>query len=187
MGVLPGIIGTIQAAETIKLIVGGAKPLVGRLLVFDAWRMTFLELKLEKDPDCPVCGKAPSIHELIDYEQFCGLKKKTDEKPIDTITALELKKRLDNGEQIQFIDIREPHERAIVKFPYALVIPLGQLERRIDELDPSRDAVFLCKIGQRSILGIRALQEAGYKGRLLNLQDGLNAWARDVDKNMPIY
>jgi len=199
MGVLPGIVGTIQAAETIKLIVGssagagapaaasGAKPLIGRLLLFDAWRMTFRELKLEKNPDCPVCGKNPTIHELIDYEQFCGLKKNADSKPIDTITALELKKRLDNGDKIQFIDIREPHERAIVKFPNAIVMPLGQLERRMDELDPSVDAVFLCKIGQRSILGIRALQEAGYKGKLLNLQDGLNAWARDVDKSMPIY
>jgi len=187
MGVLPGIIGTIQAAETIKLIVGGAKPLVGRLLLFDAWRMAFRELKLEKNPDCPVCGKNPSIHELIDYEQFCGLKKNADSKPIDTITALELKKRLDNGDKIQFIDIREPHERAIVKFPNALVIPLGQLERRKEELDPSVDAVFLCKIGQRSILGIRTLQDAGYKGKLLNLQDGLNAWARDVDKSMPVY
>jgi adenylyltransferase/sulfurtransferase len=187
MGVLPGIIGTVQAAETIKLIVGGAKPLVGRLLLFDAWRMAFRELKLEKNPDCPVCGKNPTIHELIDYEQFCGLKKNTDSKPIDTITALDLKKRLDNGDKIQFIDIREPHERAIVKFPDAKVIPLGQLERRMEELDPSIDAVFLCKIGQRSILGIRTLQEAGYQGKLLNLQDGLNAWARDVDKSMPIY
>ena len=187
MGVLPGIIGTIQAAETIKLIVGGAKPLIGRLLLFDAWRMAFRELKLEKNPDCPVCGKNPSIHELIDYEQFCGLKKNADSKPIDAISALDLKKRLDNGDKIQFIDIREPHERAIVKFPNAIVIPLGQLERRMEELDPSVDAVFLCKIGQRSILGIRTLQDAGYKGKLLNLQDGLNAWARDVDKSMPIY
>jgi len=187
MGVLPGIIGTIQAAETIKLIVGGAKPLIGRLLSFDAWRMSFRELKLDKNPDCPVCGKNRTIHELIDYEQFCGLKKHTDSKPIDTITALDLKKRLDNGDKIQFIDIREPHERAIVKFPNAKVIPLGQLERRMEELDTSIDAVFLCKIGQRSILGIRTLQDAGYKGKLLNLQDGLNAWARDVDKSMPIY
>jgi adenylyltransferase/sulfurtransferase len=187
MGVVPGIIGLVQAAETIKLIVGGAEPLIGRLLVFDAWRMRFRELKIEKDPDCPVCGKNPSIRELIDYEQFCGLKKNTEEKPVDAITAVELKKRLDNGDQIQFIDIREPHERAIVKFPNAIIMPLGQLERRMDELDPSKDAVFLCKIGLRSILGIRALQNAGYKGKLLNLQDGLNAWARDVDKNMPVY
>jgi len=187
MGVLPGIIGTIQAAETIKLIVGGAKPLVGRLLHFDAWRMAFRELKLDKDKNCPVCGENPSIRELIDYEQFCGLKKNQDSEPIETITAVDLKQRLDKGDRIQFIDIREPHERAIVKFPNAIIMPLGQLVRRMGELDTSIDSVFLCKIGQRSILGIRALREAGYKGRLLNLQDGLNAWARDVDKAMPIY
>jgi len=187
MGVLPGIIGTIQAAETIKIIVGGAKPLIGRLLHFDAWRMAFRELKLDKDPNCPVCGKNPSIRELVDYEQFCGLKRNQDSEPIETITAIDLKKRLDNGESIQFIDIREPHERAIVKFPNAKIMPLGQLVRRMDELDTSVDSVFLCKIGQRSILGIRALREAGYKGRLLNLQDGLNAWARDVDKSMAVY
>jgi adenylyltransferase/sulfurtransferase len=187
MGVLPGIVGTIQAAEVIKLTVGGAKPLVGSLLIFDAWRMTFRELSLEKNPDCPVCGKNPTIRGLIDYEQFCGLKKDLDSRPIDTITALDLKKRLDNGDRIQFIDIREPHERAIVKFPGALIMPLGQLVRRMDELDPSVDAVFLCKIGRRSILGIEALREAGYSGKLLNLEDGLNAWARDVDKTMPMY
>jgi len=187
MGVLPGIIGTIQAAEVIKVIVGNAKPLVGRLLHFDAWRMSFRELKLEKEKNCPVCGENPTIRELIDYEQFCGLKKNKEEKPIETITAVDLKQRLDNGENIQFIDIREPHERAIVKFPNALVMPLGQIVRRMEELDPSAVAVFLCKIGQRSILGIKALREAGYKGKMLNLQDGLNAWARDVDKSMPIY
>jgi adenylyltransferase/sulfurtransferase len=187
MGVLPGIIGTIQASEVIKLIVGGAKPLVGRLLHFDAWRMRFRELKLDKDPNCPVCGKNPTIHELIDYERFCGLKKPQDGEPIETITAIDLKQRLDDGDKIQFIDIREPHERAIVKFPDAIIMPLGQLIRRMDELDPAIDSVFLCKIGQRSILGIKALREAGYKGRLLNLQDGLNAWARDVDKSMPVY
>ncbi|MDR1829768.1 MAG: molybdopterin-synthase adenylyltransferase MoeB [Candidatus Fibromonas sp.] len=187
MGVLPGIIGTIQAAEVIKMIVGNAKPLVGRLLHFDAWRMSFRELKLEKEPNCPVCGENPSIRELIDYEQFCGLKKNKEEEPIETITAVDLKQRLDNGERIQFIDIREPHERAILKFPDALIMPLGQIERRIEEFDPSATVVFLCKIGQRSILGIRALREAGYKGKTLNLQDGLNAWARDVDRTMPVY
>jgi len=187
MGVLPGIVGTIQANEVIKLIVGGGNSLVGRLLIFDAWRMKFRELKLSKEPACPVCGKNPSIKELIDYEEFCGLKKKADEKPIKTITATELKARLDRGETIQLIDIREPHERAIVKFPGAIVMPLGQLQRRMNELNPQIDSVFLCKIGQRSVLGIRALEEAGYTGRLLNLQDGLNAWAREVDKSMPIY
>ena len=187
MGVLPGIIGTIQAAEAIKLIVGGAKPLVGRLLHFDAWRMSFRELKLDWEPNCPVCGENPTIRELIDYEQFCGLKKESGEEPVNTVTAKDLKARLDSGERIQFIDIREPHERAIVKFPNAIIMPLGQIARRVEELDPSVPAVFLCKIGLRSILGIRALQELGYKGEMMNLQDGLNAWARDVDSSMPIY
>jgi len=165
----------------------GAKSLIGRLLHFDAWRMKFRELNLEKDPNCPVCGKNPSIKELIDYEQFCGLKKDQNSEPIETITAIDLKKRLDAGDKIQFIDIREPHERAIVKFPNAIIMSLGQLVRRMEELDTSIDSVFLCKIGQLSILGIRALRDAGYKGKLLNLQDGLNAWARDVDRSMPVY
>jgi adenylyltransferase/sulfurtransferase len=149
--------------------------------------MSFRELTLEKDPNCPVCGKNPTIHELIDYEQFCGFKKAEEEEPIEKITAIELKKRLDNGDRIQFIDIREPHERAIVKFPNAKVMPLGQLVRRMDELDSSIDSVFLCKIGQRSILGIKSLREAAYSGRLLNLEDGLNSWAQHVDKTMPVY
>jgi adenylyltransferase/sulfurtransferase len=187
VGVLPGIVGTIQANEVIKLIVGGADSLVGRLLLFDAWKMKFRELKLDKDPHCPICGKEPSIHELIDYEQFCGLKKNNDEAPIDTITAKELKERLDKNEPIQIIDTREPHERAIVKFPQAKAIPLGQMVRRVEEFDPAIDAVFICKIGQRSIFAIRALREAGYTGRLLNLQDGINGWARDVDHSLPVY
>jgi adenylyltransferase/sulfurtransferase len=188
MGVLPGIVGTIQAGEVIKLIVGGGDGgLIGRLLLFDAWRMKFRELKLEKDPGCPICGENKSIHELIDYEQFCGLKPDREEAPIDVLTALELKARLDAGEPIQIIDIREPHERAIARFPNAKAIPLGQMARRIDEFDQSVDAVFLCKIGQRSIFAIRALREAGYKGRLFNLQDGVNAWARDVDPSLPEY
>jgi adenylyltransferase/sulfurtransferase len=187
MGVLPGIVGTIQAAEVIKLIVGGADSLIGRLLLFDAWGMKFRELKLEHDSNCPICGDNPTIHELIDYEQFCGLKKTHEEKKFDTITALELKARLDAGEPIQLIDTREPHERAIVKFPNAVAIPIGQAARRIDELDPNIDAVFICKIGQRSVFAMRALDEAGYTGRMLNLQDGVNAWARDVDKSLPTY
>ncbi|MFP3153063.1 hypothetical protein LQZ18_01265 [Lachnospiraceae bacterium ZAX-1] len=115
------------------------------------------------------------------------MKKSQDEQPVDTLTALELKERIDRGDPLQLIDIREPHERAIVKFPGAKAIPLGQMTRRIDEFDPSIDSVFLCKIGQRSIFAIRALQEAGYKGKLFNLQDGVNAWARDVDTSLPQY
>jgi adenylyltransferase/sulfurtransferase len=187
VGILPGIVGTIQACEVIKLLVGGAGALTGRLLLFDAWGMKFRELKLDKDPGCPICGQNPSIHELIDYETFCGLRPPADEKPIETITAVELKARMDAGEPLQIIDIREPHERAIVKFPNAKAIPLGQMTRRMDEFDPAADAVFICKVGKRSVFAIRALQDAGYKGRLLNLSDGVNAWARDVDTSLPQY
>jgi adenylyltransferase/sulfurtransferase len=186
IGVLPGIVGTIQAGEVIKLIVGGAETLAGRLLLFDAWNMKFRELKLNKNPNCPICGTNPTIHELIDYDEFCGLTKK-EEEPVDIITAKELKSRLDKGDEIQIVDIREPHEQAIFRFPKSFPIPLGQLARRKEELDPKKDTVFICKIGQRSIFAIRALREAGYSGRLLNLQDGVNAWARDVDRSLPQY
>jgi adenylyltransferase/sulfurtransferase len=187
VGALPGIVGAIQANEVIKLIVGGADSLTGRLLLFDAWKMKFRELKLDKDPRCPVCGESPSIHGLIDYEQFCGLKKNGAGEPVETITARELKERLDNNNPVQIVDIREPHERVIAKFPQARAIPLGQMVRRIDEFDPEIDAVFICKIGQRSVFAIRALREAGYTGRLLNLKDGINAWAREVDSSLPVY
>ncbi|MDR2662573.1 MAG: molybdopterin-synthase adenylyltransferase MoeB [Treponema sp.] len=194
VGVLPGIIGSIQANEVVKLIVGSsefsnnaADSLIGRLLLFDAWKMKFRELKLEKDPRCPVCGAEPSIHELIDYEQFCGLKKSGEEEPVEIITAKELKARMDKADPLQIIDIREPHERAIAKFPRSKAIPLGQMARRKDEFDPAVDAVFICKIGQRSVFAIRALREAGYTGRLLNLKDGFNAWAREVDRSLPEY
>jgi adenylyltransferase/sulfurtransferase len=195
VGVLPGIIGCIQANEVIKLIVGcgssggnsGGDSLIGRLLLFDSWKMKFRELKLDKDPHCPVCGREPSIRELIDYEQFCGLKKNADEEPVEIITARELKERLDKDEALQIIDIREPHERAIARFPRAKAIPLGQMVRRKDEFDPAVDAVFVCKIGQRSVFAIRALREAGYTGRLLNLKDGVNAWAREIDTALPVY
>jgi adenylyltransferase/sulfurtransferase len=193
MGVLPGIVGCLQANEVIKLLVGStaesaipAENLIGRLLLFDGWTMNFRELKLDKDPHCPVCGANPVIHELIDYEQFCGLKN-DQEEAVESITAAELKQRMDRGDPLQIIDIREPHERAIVKFPQSKAIPLGQMARRAGEFDPGVDAVFICKIGQRSIYAIRALRETGYTGRLLNLKDGVNAWARDVDTSLPQY
>jgi adenylyltransferase/sulfurtransferase len=149
--------------------------------------MSFRTLKLDKDPLCPVCGEVPSIHELIDYEEFCGLKKETREEQVELITAKELKERMDNREPLQIIDIREPHERAIAKFPTAKPIPLGQMTRRMDEFDETIDAVFICKIGRRSVFAIRALREAGYRGRLLNLKDGFNAWAKEVDRSLPVY
>lgn len=190
IGVLPGIIGTIQANEIIKLIIGGGHSLVGRLLHFDAWSMKFRELKLEKNPDCPICGKNPTITQLdsIDYEAFCGLKKKEEEDaPIQSVEPKELKRRIDAGEKLNIVDIREPHERAIVKFPGALVIPIGQLERRQDELDPSVDTIFICKEGKRSILAIHTIQEAGFKGPVFNLRGGINGWSQDVDPTVPQY
>jgi adenylyltransferase/sulfurtransferase len=189
VGVLPGIIGTIQANEVIKLIVGGGKPLIGRLLTLDAWRMKFRELKIEKSPTCPICGKNPTITELeeYDYEEFCSLKKHDEEEPVEAISAKDLHNKIENDEPITIIDVREPHERAIVKFPNAKVIPIGQLARRMDELNPDIETVFICKEGKRSILAINTLREAGYKGKMYNLKDGINTWAKEIDKSMPQY
>jgi adenylyltransferase/sulfurtransferase len=185
VGVLPGIVGAIQACEVIKLIVGESGSLIGRLLLFDAWRMKFREVKLEKDPACPVCGENPVIDELIDYEQFCGLGPQDED--IDGITPLELKTRLDKAESLLLVDVREQHERKIFAFEGARPMPFGQVARRMDELDPRTETVFICKVGRRSALAIRALRDAGYTGRMLNLLGGTNAWARDVDNSLPQY
>jgi len=192
LGVLPGIVGTLQANEVIKLIVGGGDVLTGRLLTLDAWKMKFRELKLGKDINCPICGENPTITGLLSEDQmgaFCGLNIKREEEPVPEITPLELKARLDNGDGIGIIDIREPHEIAIVKFIYkdyaARAIPEGQLARRRDELGEL--TAILCKEGKKSIRAIRNLHEAGYKGGLLNLKDGINGWAREVDQTMPVY
>ncbi|MDR2772319.1 MAG: molybdopterin-synthase adenylyltransferase MoeB [Elusimicrobiota bacterium] len=184
LGVLPGIIGSIQAVEAIKLITGAGTPLIGKLLLFEALEMKFSRLRIEKDPNCPICGNHPTITKLIDYEEFCGLK--TKEKPVDKISPLELKKLLDAGKKVQIIDIREPHEQAIFKFPQAKYIPFGQLLRRKNELDEKLDAIFICKIGQKSVFAIRLLQNAGYKGKLFNLDNGVNGWA-EVDPSAPLY
>jgi adenylyltransferase/sulfurtransferase len=185
VGVLPGIVGTIQACEVIKLIVGQGRGLIGRLLLFDAWRMRFREVKLEKDRACPVCGENPSIDGLIDYERFCGLTQ--PDEGIDGITPLELKARLDREESLQLVDVREQHERNVFTFGGARPVPFGQVVRRMGELDPHTEAVFICKVGRRSALAIRALHEAGYAGKMLNLLGGTNAWARDVDSSLPQY
>ena len=181
LGILPGVIGMIQANEVIKLLVGGGDPLIGRLLLYDAWKMKFRELKLERDPECPVCSEHPTITELVDYESFCRIGAKPDEAPVESISATELKRRFDENKPVQVIDLREPHERAYFKFPNAKVIPLGQVIRRMDELNPAVDTVFVCKIGQRSILAIRNLRGAGYQGKMMNLLDGVQGWIREVD------
>ncbi|MDR1912477.1 MAG: molybdopterin-synthase adenylyltransferase MoeB [Helicobacteraceae bacterium] len=190
LGVLPGIVGSMQASEVIKLIVGANKEdtLIGRLLFVDAWHVKFRELMIDKDPSCPICSSKATITKLIDYEEFCGLGEyNAAANEIEQIAPQELKARIDNGYKQQIVDIREPHELAIVKFPNAVTIPIGQLTRRIDELDESIDAVFVCKVGSRSQFAIETLKNAGYKGRLINLEGGLNAWAQKIDPSIPIY
>ena len=188
LGVLPGIIGTIQATETIKIILGAPDIMVNRLLLFDAWRMRFRELKLRKNPDCPVCGVNPTIKELIDYEEFCGITQQPETKPtMEEITATELKQRLDQGDDIQIIDVREPHEYEIGAIPNSKLIPLGQVLNRMNEIEPGRETVVHCKMGGRSAKAIEALQRSGFPGHLINLKGGITAWSNEVDPSVPKY
>lgn len=191
LGVLPGIVGSIQANETIKLILGGGETIVNRLVLFDAWTMRFRELKLRKDPNCPVCGESPVIRELIDYEEFCGLKPPSNDngngRDYEEITAAELKRRLDNNDRFQIIDVREPHEYEIVRLPNTKLIPLGQILSRKSEIEPGLDTVVVCKVGKRSARAIESLKKDGYSGRLFNLRDGIIGWSKEVDRNIAIY
>jgi molybdopterin/thiamine biosynthesis adenylyltransferase/rhodanese-related sulfurtransferase len=188
LGVLPGIVGAIQAMETIKLILGTGEPLIGRLLLFDALSMRFRELKLHKNPACPVCGPNRTITKLIDYEEFCGIR--GEEAPavtngIPEMTAREVKARLDHGDDLFILDVREPHEYQICNLNGKL-IPLGELPRRVHELDSSREMVVHCRSGKRSAEAIQFLQKAGFK-KLWNLKGGVLAWADEVDPSMPKY
>ncbi|RPH36487.1 molybdopterin-synthase adenylyltransferase MoeB [bacterium] len=189
LGVLPGIIGTLQALETIKLIVGQGEPLVGRLLLLDALQLKFRELKLKKDPECPVCGDHPTIHELIDYEEFCGIGpaegNHNGNHHETEITVEQLKERLDRGEQIQLVDVREPHEYEIVNLG-AKLIPLRKLPERVQELDPSKEIVVHCKVGERSERAAEFLRSVGYKN-VKNLVGGIRAWAEKIDPSLPKY
>jgi adenylyltransferase/sulfurtransferase len=192
LGVLPGIVGAIQAGETIKLLVGGGEPLINRLLLFDAWKMRFREVKLRKNPDCPVCGERPTVRELIDYEAFCGLRPApaadpSEERQMEEITATDLKQRLDSGEDLQIIDVREPHEYDIARIPGSKLIPLGQVTGRQGEIDPSRETIVHCKMGGRSAKAIEALKRSGFDGRLVNLKGGITAWSNEVDPSVPKY
>ncbi|MCU1267614.1 MAG: Dinucleotide-utilizing enzyme involved in molybdopterin and thiamine biosynthesis family 2 [Acidobacteria bacterium] len=189
LGVLPGIVGAIQANETIKIILGAPDTLVNRLLLFDAWQMKFRELKLRKDPNCPVCGEHATIKELIDYEEFCGLSPNQQPEPpkLIEITASELKRRLDRGDDIQVIDVREPHEYEIARLPGTTLIPLGQVVARMNEIDPARETIMHCKGGVRSAKAIEALQQAGFAGNLVNLKGGITAWSNEVDPSVPKY
>lgn len=189
LGVLPGIVGAIQANETIKIILGAEDILVNRLVLFDAWQMKFRELKLRKDPSCPICGDNPSIKQLIDYEEFCGLRaqRQVESKTLEEITARELKGRIDRGQEVQIIDVREPFEYEIARIPGTTLIPLGQVVARMNEIDPSRETVMHCKAGVRSAKAIQALKQAGFRGHLINLKGGITAWSDEVDPTVPKY
>ncbi|HEX3437181.1 MAG TPA: molybdopterin-synthase adenylyltransferase MoeB [Pseudacidobacterium sp.] len=189
LGILPGLLGVIQATEVIKLILGTGDPLIGRLLLVDSLGMKFRELKLRKNPDCPVCGTHPTVTKLIDYQQFCGIvpeqKPASMQNGIPQITPIELKRRLDAGEDVFVLDVREPHEYQIVNIG-APLIPLGDLPNRINELDPNREIVIHCKSGGRSQKAAEFLQKSGFKN-VANLAGGITAWATDVDPKLPKY
>ncbi len=188
LGVLPGIIGSLQALETIKLILGRGDSLVGRLLLFDALTMKFRELKLRKNSSCPMCGTHRKIHELIDYNEFCGIR--GEEEPemdlhVPEITARELKERLDRGDEIYILDVREPHEYQICNLKGHL-IPLGELPRRVHELDSSHEIVAHCRSGKRSAEAVDFLRKAGFR-KVQNLRGGILSWSTEVDPSVPRY
>ena len=194
LGILPGLVGVIQATEVIKLILGKGEPLIGRLLLVDSLGMHFRELKLRKNPDCPVCGKHPTVTKLIDYNQFCGITPEpkaesvtgpTVQNGIPQITPVELKRRLDAGDDLFVLDVREPHEYQIANLG-AKLIPLGELPNRLGELDPNREIVVHCKSGGRSQKASELLAQSGFK-KLHNLAGGINGWATDVDPKVPKY
>ena len=187
LGVLPGVIGTIQATETIKLIIGQGEPLIGRLLLYDALEMRFRELKLRKDLACPVCGEHPTVTELIDYEAFCGIALEEDLGQEWEITPKELQARLSSGSNhLMLLDVREPVEWEIVHLANAKLIPLGQVPERMNELDTADEIVVYCKVGGRSAAALQFLRQSGFR-KVKNLRGGIDAWARQIDPTMPRY
>ena len=190
LGVLPGIIGVMQAIEAIKLIIGIGESLIGRLVSFDALKLRFKEFKIRKDPNCPICGDHPTIHELIDYDEFCGIPQAdaeaAKELEVPTITATELKTKIDRKAQFVLVDVLGPFEFDISRIPGSKLIPLGELPARLSELDSADDIVLHCKVGGRSAKALRILQEAGFR-KLNNLQGGITAWSDDVDPTTPKY
>ncbi len=187
LGILPGVIGVIQATETVKLILKQGEPLIGRLLLFDALRMKFREMRLRKDPNCPVCGPNATIKELIDYKQFCGIEPpRTEEKIVNDITVDELKRRFDRGDRPFILDVREPHEYQICRLDGSVLIPLGQLQARLSELDPEQEIVVHCKLGGRSAKAADLLRASGFRN-VKNLIGGIDMWAQKIDSRMPRY
>ena len=190
LGVLPGIIGVMQAIEAVKLIMGIGESLMGRMIAFDALKMKFREFKLRKDPKCPVCSENPTITELIDYDQFCGIpqaKAAEDAEPhVPSVTVQELKAKQDRGDKFVLLDVREPFEWDICHIPGAKLIPLGNLPSRMSELDSADEILLQCKSGARSARALRLLQEAGFS-KLSNVEGGITAWAEQIDPSVPKY
>jgi adenylyltransferase/sulfurtransferase len=192
LGILPGTIGLIQATETVKLILGVGEPLIGRLVLYDALAMRFRELKLRRNPECPVCGDRPTITKLIDYQEFCGIpNQQHQEAPMQAsndgdIDPVEVKSKIDRGDRFVLIDVREPHEYQICNIPQARLIPLGDLPKRVNELDSANEIVAHCKSGMRSAKAVDLLKQAGFK-KVRNMKGGILAWSDKVDPSVPKY
>jgi adenylyltransferase/sulfurtransferase len=188
LGILPGAIGTIQATETVKLILGIGEPLIGRLLLYDALGMRFREMKLRKDPNCPVCGENPTVTELIDYQEFCGIPQANAQAQADEvpeITVQELKARMENGDKVSVLDVREPHEYEVSNIG-AQLIPLAELPERLVELDRDEALAIHCKTGGRSARAVKLLQDAGFQN-VYNVKGGIAAWSEEIDPSVPKY
>src|SRR5829696_966390 len=188
LGVLPGAIGTIQATETVILLLGIGEPLIGRLLLYDALGMSFSEMKLRKDTNCPVCGENPTVTKLIDYQEFCGIPQQgvaEESNVVPEITVGELKAKLDNEEAINVLDVREPHEYEVANLGMKL-IPLGELPQRLAELDQDEYFVVHCKTGGRSARAVKLLQDSGFQN-VYNVKGGIIAWSEEIDPNVPKY
>lgn len=190
LGILPGMIGVVQATETVKLILGTGEPLVGRLLLYDALAMRFRELRLRKNPECPACGEHPTVTHLIDYQVFCGIPQH-EPAPAPGVTEaeidpVEVKAKMDRGDRFVLIDVREPHEYQIAKIPYAKLIPLGELAARVNELNSADEIVAHCKSGMRSAKAVDFLKQAGFR-KVKNMKGGILAWSDKVDPAVPKY
>lgn len=190
LGVLPGVIGILQAIECVKLLMGVGESLIGRLIHFDALKMKFREFKVRKDPQCPICGKHPTITELIDYDQFCGIPQaqtmEEAELPLSKVSVQELKTKLDSGTPITLLDVREPYEYDIAHIPGSQLIPLGDLASRMNELDTADEIYVHCKMGGRSAKAIHQLRAAGFN-KLFNVEGGILAWSEKIDPSIPKY
>jgi adenylyltransferase/sulfurtransferase len=191
LGILPGLVGCIQATEALKLLLGNGEPLIGRLLLYDALQMRFQEFKVRRNPKCPMCGDRPTITALIDYEQFCGVRGQETPAPtpaqgLGEITAEELKRRLDRGDKVFILDVRNPEEYQICHLAGSTLVPLPELPRRLAELDKDRETVVHCKSGMRSARAIQFLRQQGFR-KLINLKGGILAWADRIDPSLPKY